>query len=78
MSLPLLGLILARTSTVSRLASDDEPFAALAFKVMVDPYVGTIGVRARVFWGIRGWIVRLQLVQRETRAYRAHCANACE
>ena len=44
---------------VSRRASDDEPFAALAFKVMVDPYVGPIGVRARVFWSPGGRVVRL-------------------
>ncbi|CAK0740120.1 elongation factor G [Gammaproteobacteria bacterium] len=31
----------ARTE-ISRKASDDEPFAALAFKVMTDPYVGTL------------------------------------
>jgi elongation factor G len=28
--------------TVTRKASDDEPFAALAFKVMADPYVGKL------------------------------------
>src|SRR2546430_4305865 len=33
--------------SISRRASDDEPFAALAFKVMVDPYVGQLAfVRA--------------------------------
>ena len=31
----------ARTE-ISRKASDDEPFSALAFKVMTDPYVGTL------------------------------------
>jgi len=36
---------------VSRLASDDEPFAALAFKVMVDPYVGQL-VFVRVYSGV--------------------------
>src|SRR5499426_2782284 len=36
---------------VSRLASDDAPFAALAFKVMVDPYVGQL-VFVRVYSGI--------------------------
>ena len=28
--------------TVERHNSDDEPFAALAFKIMTDPYVGTL------------------------------------
>jgi elongation factor G len=36
---------------VSRLASDDAPFAALAFKVMVDPYVGQL-VFVRVYSGV--------------------------
>jgi elongation factor G len=36
---------------VSRRASDDEPFAALAFKVMVDPYVGHL-VFVRVYSGV--------------------------
>jgi elongation factor G len=35
----------------SRRASDDEPFAALAFKVMVDPYVGQL-VFVRVYSGV--------------------------
>ena len=35
----------------SRRASDDEPFAALAFKVMVDPYVGHL-VFVRVYSGV--------------------------
>ncbi|HEY5866906.1 MAG TPA: elongation factor G [Candidatus Tectomicrobia bacterium] len=36
---------------VSRRASDDESFAALAFKVMVDPYVGQL-VFVRVYSGV--------------------------
>ena len=36
------GLDLQRGAQVSREASDDEPFAALAFKVMADPYVGKL------------------------------------
>jgi elongation factor G len=36
---------------ISRRASDDEPFAALAFKVMVDPYVGHL-VFVRVYSGV--------------------------
>jgi translation elongation factor EF-G len=34
------------TSTSSRAAGDDEPFAALAFKVMSDPYVGKLTTSA--------------------------------
>jgi elongation factor G len=36
---------------IPRRASDDEPFAALAFKVMVDPYVGQL-VFVRVYSGV--------------------------
>ena len=32
----------AEETQISRKASDDEPFAALAFKVMADPYVGKL------------------------------------
>jgi elongation factor G len=37
--------------SISRRASDDEPFAALAFKVMVDSYVGQL-VFVRVYSGV--------------------------
>jgi elongation factor G len=37
--------------SIARRASDDEPFAALAFKVMVDPYVGQL-VFVRVYSGV--------------------------
>jgi len=37
--------------SISRRASDDEPFAALAFKVMVDPYVGQL-IFVRVYSGV--------------------------
>ena len=38
-------------STGSRAPSDDEPFAALAFKIMTDPYVGTLTF-FRVYSGV--------------------------
>lgn len=37
--------------TVERIASDDEPFAALAFKIMADPYVGKLAF-FRVYSGV--------------------------
>ena len=36
---------------VTRPSSDDEPFSALAFKIMTDPFVGTL-VFFRVYSGI--------------------------
>jgi len=48
---PIAGVHPRTTQTVSRLASDDAPCAALAFKVMVDPYVGQL-VFVRVYSGV--------------------------
>lgn len=39
---PVTGTEPGETEPVSRKASDDEPFAALAFKIMADPYVGKL------------------------------------
>jgi elongation factor G len=46
----ILGTNVKTGEPMSREASDDEPFAALAFKVMTDPYVGTLTF-ARVYSG---------------------------
>jgi elongation factor G len=48
---PIAGIEPRSDKAASRLASDDEPFAALAFKVMVDPYVGQL-VFVRVYSGV--------------------------
>jgi len=47
----IIGTASGPNQQVSRLASDHEPFAALAFKVMVDPYVGQL-VFVRVYSGV--------------------------
>jgi elongation factor G len=47
----ITGIDSCVNKSASRLASDDEPFAALAFKVMVDPYVGQL-VFVRVYSGV--------------------------
>jgi elongation factor G len=39
---PTEGMSLKGDETVERKASDDEPFAALAFKIMSDPHVGKL------------------------------------
>lgn len=41
----------SKDQEVSRKSSDDEPFSALAFKIMTDPYVGTL-VFFRVYSGV--------------------------
>jgi elongation factor G len=44
------GLLPNSEETEARKASDDEPFAALAFKIMTDPFVGTLSF-ARIYSG---------------------------
>jgi elongation factor G len=47
---PIKGVDLKTGEPIERHASDDEPFSALAFKVMTDPFVGTL-VFSRVYSG---------------------------
>lgn len=48
---PITGVDPATGEAATRLAADDETFAALAFKVMADPYVGQL-VFVRVYSGV--------------------------
>jgi len=48
---PIAGVESGSDKAVSRTPSDEEPFAALAFKVLTDPYVGQL-VFIRVYSGI--------------------------
>lgn len=48
---PIIGIEPGTAQAISRVPSDDEAFAALAFKVMVDPYVGQL-VFVRVYSGV--------------------------
>lgn len=48
---PVTGVQPNTEKDESRLASDDEPFAALAFKVLADPYIGQL-VFIRVYSGV--------------------------
>merc|ERR1712054_512924 len=45
------GTELDGETPIERVSSDDEPFAALAFKIMTDPFVGTLTF-ARVYSGV--------------------------
>ena len=38
---------------VTRKSSDDEPFAALAFKIMTDPFVGKLSILQSLLWYIK-------------------------
>jgi len=39
---PVVGVVPGTNEQITRVASDDEPFSALAFKIMSDPYVGRL------------------------------------
>ncbi|CCG06634.1 elongation factor G [Pararhodospirillum photometricum] len=47
---PIRGVLPDSDTEVHRLSSDDEPFAALAFKIMNDPFVGSLTF-ARIYSG---------------------------
>ena len=65
-----------RRRPAERHASDDEPFAALAFKIMADPYVGKL-TYFRVYSGkLRGRLARAQRDHRPHRADRPHPDDA--
>jgi elongation factor G len=48
---PIKGMALGTDQPVERHSRDDEPFAALAFKIMTDPFVGTLTF-VRVYSGV--------------------------
>ena len=60
----------------TRTASDDEPFAGLAFKIMTDPFVGQL-----IFFRVYSGVVKfgrydLQPGEGQERAYRPYSADA--
>ena len=61
---------------VLRRAADDQPFAALAFKIMTDPFVGHV-TYIRVYSGVlKSGQIRLQLDARRRASASAACC-AC-
>ncbi len=48
---PVKGVELSGSKELTRASSDSEPFSALAFKIMTDPFVGTLAF-ARVYSGV--------------------------
>ena len=71
----------SRSSTdeeVERPADDKAPFAGLAFKIMNDPFVGSLTF-VRVYSGtIKSGTCVLNTVKDKTRARRPHAADACQ
>ncbi len=61
-----------------RPVTDDAPFAALAFKIATDPFVGKLTF-FRVYSGVlKSGLLRLQLHQGQERTGRASVADACQ
>ena len=48
---PVKGVEISGSKEITRASSDAEPFSALAFKIMTDPFVGTLAF-ARVYSGV--------------------------
>jgi elongation factor G len=48
---PIKGVKMGTDEPITRKASDEEPFAALAFKIMTDPFVGSLTF-ARIYSGV--------------------------
>ena len=60
------------TEIGTRKASDEEPFSALAFKIMADPFVGKLAF-FRVYSGaLKSGQLCVQLHQGQARAHRPH------
>ena len=67
-----------RTHLIERPATDDAPFAALAFKIMTDPFVGQLTF-FRVYSGVlTSGVERLQRDQAAHRAHRPPAEDARE
>ncbi|MGQ9572673.1 MAG: elongation factor G [Dehalococcoidia bacterium] len=63
---PIEGIHPKTGETIQRRPSDDEPFAALAFKIVADPYVG----RLAYFRVYSGKVIQGSLVYNSTRGER--------
>ena len=63
---------------VERHSSDDEPFSALAFKIMTDPFVGKLAFfRVSHSWNMQIWILRIKCNKEQKRACWTYLTDAC-
>ena len=75
---PVEGLKLDGETTETRAPSDDAPFSALAFKIMNDPFVGTLTF-ARIYSGkLETREPGAELGQGQEGKGRPHAADACQ
>ena len=66
------------TRTTAAPPTDDAPFSALAFKIMNDPFVGTLTF-ARIYSGkLEAASTVLNSVKDKKRKGRPHAADACQ
>ena len=73
---PIAGTNTKGDETIERKANDNEPFAALAFKIMTDPHVGKL-IYFRVYSGIaRQGLGRAQPAHRQQGAHRSPARDA--
>ncbi len=62
---------------VVRKSSDDEPFAALAFKIMTDPFVGKLAFFRVLFRYIELRFLCIECYEAEERACWSYRTDAC-
>ena len=75
---PVEGLKPDSEQTETRAPSDDAPFSALAFKIMNDPFVGTLTF-ARIYSGkLETASQVIELGQGQEGKGRPHAADACQ
>ena len=75
---PVEGVDPANDEVLLRRASDDEPFSALAFKIMSDPFVGHV-TYIRVYSGVlKSGSYVYNSTQEHARAHRPPAADACQ
>ena len=74
---PVKGLKMDGVTTDTRAPSDDAPFSALAFKIMNDPFVGTLTF-AHLLGQARDRVAGHQLRQGQEGKGRPHAADACQ
>jgi elongation factor G len=76
--LPSKGIDVKTEEETTRDASDDEPLSMLAFKVMNDPFVGSLTFCPHLFRQARKGLLAHEHGQGKARARRPHAADALE
>ena len=75
---PIEGLKMDGETVDTRAPSDDAPFSALAFKIMNDPFVGTLTF-ARIYSGtLETASAGAEFGQGQEGKGRPHAADACQ